>query len=188
MYFFEGEDLLFSPSSTRRPWQENANQEVSRNTISIEHLHFPFASICKPSCLGMRREMANELPASTLQKKRPLFLSAQENTSSVHAPKQQNNNNNNNCWYSAKATQIDVINQWEWQVLCEGPVAEQAHLECRWRAHNCTWLALWKNLHGRTSAISKKCLYSGRQSFCLYLVSSPSLHWLVWHRPCFTKL
>lgn len=55
--------------------------------------------------------MANELPASTLQKKRPLFISAQDNISSGHAPKQQNNNNN--CRYTAKATQIDVINQWE---------------------------------------------------------------------------
>lgn len=61
----------------------------------------------------MRREAANELPTSTLQEKKPP-ISAQENTSSGHAPKQQNNNNYQ---YTAKATQIDVINQWGWQLL-----------------------------------------------------------------------
>lgn len=43
---FWGEDLLFSPSSTRRPWQENANQEVSRNTISPFLPRTPSLFIC----------------------------------------------------------------------------------------------------------------------------------------------
>lgn len=90
----------------------------------------------------MRREAANELPASTLEKERPLFVAAQENTSSGHAQKQHNNNNN----YTATATQIDVINQWEWQLLCEGLGAEQAHFEClrMQRVCSCRWLFVEK--------------------------------------------
>lgn len=43
---------------------------IPSSISSLEHLHFPFASICKPSCLGMRREAANELPESSLQKRK----------------------------------------------------------------------------------------------------------------------
>lgn len=78
----------------------------------------------------MRREAANELPTSTLQeKKHPPLISAQENTSSGHAPKQQNNNNYR---YTAKATQIDVINQWGWQLLCWGWMQSKQILGAGW--------------------------------------------------------
>lgn len=36
--------------------QGNANQELVGVPSCLQHLHFPFASICKPSCLGKREE------------------------------------------------------------------------------------------------------------------------------------
>lgn len=75
--------------------------------------------------------------------------------------------NNNNNSHTAKATQIDVIKQWEWQLLCEGLDAAQADLEClgshaggdRAAADD---LQCGKSLHGETSAVDETRLTSER--------------------------
>lgn len=85
IFYFCGGLVIFQQRSPGKKMPVRRRVRIPSALSNLEH--FPFASKCKPSCLGMRRESTNELPASTLQKKRPLFRSAQENTSSGHAPR-----------------------------------------------------------------------------------------------------
>ena len=128
-----------------RRWQKNTNQEVWNPIIPLLP-PTPSLSIClcKPSCLGMRRKATNELPASAPRKQDPCSKLLGRTPPPLGMLRNEHNNNT----YTAPAKQIDVINQWEWQLLWGAWCRASrfgVHMVC-----SCGWLAIRRSLDGES--------------------------------------